>query len=339
MLGAAGDPTLAEIGPLSSNYFSFTFSVKAMTTSGPRDAFVKIPKFDMRGLVPRILPISSADRRMGQEEEASLRLLGQKWSGAELEVRWVDLIGVIPEYNAIVTGRVFADEAVSVFRRWDLRRRFGLRQDAKRLQGAMARIGEALGHFHQSDPRESVCRLSEMMPKFEFYCREITGRAESPWPGRILEKLQAMGDSEFPSLEVTTLKGLDIRNVLIDPQGRCHFLDPGKMKPACREADLARFIATYRLLHWGSVRLALLREPDRRAELEFLRAYGVGQPPVSRRLLNLYLIKEELKHWHNILDYVRRCDWPPVVKRVAIFAYVNPFFCRLLRIDLSRLEE
>lgn len=339
LLGATGDTSLVEIGPLSTNYFSFTFSVKVGTSSGQRNVFVKIPKVDLRGHAPTILPISLGDQQMAQEEESSLRLLGQKWDGDDLEVRWVGLCGIIPEYNAIVTDRVFADEALSVFRRFDLRRRFGFWQDAQRLQRSMARFGTALGRFHQTNVGAAVFRLSEAMPKFEFYCQALSVSSRSAWPERILRKLQSMGDMQFASTEVPTLKGIDIRNVLIDAQDRLYLLDPGRTKFTHREADLARFLMTYRVLYWGSKLLLLVREPDPKAEAALLRAYYSNSQPASPQLLSLFLLKEQLKHWHTALDSLQRLPWPPLLKRLVAWIYVNPFYTRQVAAQFQTLTK
>src|SRR5581483_12161147 len=104
-------------------------SLEAKTASGPSHVFVKIPKLDLRRRAPAIMPIEPGDRRMAEEEEASLRLLSRKWRPDELEVRWVSLRGVIADCNAIITDRVFADPAFDIFRRLDLRRRLGLQRD------------------------------------------------------------------------------------------------------------------------------------------------------------------------------------------------------------------
>lgn len=338
MLGVLDDAQM-EIGPLSSNYYSFTFSVKALTVSGRRDVFVKIPKVDMRGLVPSILPITPEDRRMAQEEESSLTLLSQKWEGGDLKVCWANLCGTVPEYNAIVTERIFADEAFMFFRRLDLRRRFGFRQDAQRLQALMARLGATLGRFHQTNVRAKIFRLSEALPKFEFYCHELEKTTGSPWPERILQKLHSMGDAQFMATEVPTLKGIDIRNVLIDADDRLYLLDPGRIKFTHREADLARFMMTYRVLYWGSKLLLLFRQPDPKAEASFLDAYYASAPSPCPQLLDLFLLKEQLKHWHTALDSLRRLPWSPAIKGLVARIYVNPFYTRQVAAKFQSLMK
>jgi len=328
ILGAVGD---VEISPLSTHNFSFTFSVKAGTPSGLRHVFVKIPKTDLRSRQPTILPITSGDRRMAQEEESSLRLLGEKWEGNDLQVYWVKLRGTIADDNAIVTDRVFADPGFSAFRRLDLLRRLGFRQKGQRLCRLMGRLGTAFGRFHQANAKATVFRLSKMIPKLEFYCQKLASATGSPWPERVLKMVRPMGGMEFESIEVPTLKGIDMRNVLIDAQDSLYLLDPGKTKLAPREAALARFMMTYRILYWGSNLLLLVRTPDPKAEESFLSAYYAGGESRGGRLLDLYLLKEQLKHWHTALDSLRLRAWSPAATRLAADIYVNPFYTRQIR--------
>lgn len=338
-LGVASDPALIKIGPLTQNYFSFTFSVEAESASGPRSVFVKIPKTDMRGRVAAILPVTSDDRRLAEEEASSLTLLGQKWSGADLAVRWVNLRGMVPEYNAIVTDRIYAAEALPVFRRFDLCRRTGVQGAGRRLDRSMARMGAALGRFHAANARTKVFRLSEALPKLEFYCRELSACSGSRLPMRVIRELKSMRDLEFGGVEAPSLKGLDVRNMLIDEKDSLYLLDPGKTKRTFREADIARFIMTLRILYWGSARLLLLREPDPRAEEAFLGAYYADSKPASPFLLRFFILKEYLKHWHTALDSLQRRAWPPTIKRLAVGLYVNPFYARQIAAQLKSIIE
>lgn len=322
-------------GALSTNHFSFTFPVEVMTDSGSQGVFVKIPKADLRVFTPTIFPISDADRFLAEEEENSLRTLAKHWRADDLDVRWVTLRDVLPEYNAIITDRVTGDEAFQVFRGMDLRQRFGLANSGRRLRRAMERIGEALRRFHQQRSTEKIFHFSEMMPKIEYYCLELAAATNNPLPKRTLKALRQFSSWECDALETPTLKGLDIRNVLIDKQDRIFLLDPGKTKMTFREADLARFLMTYRILYWGSLQLLLLRSPDPEAEKAFLRAYYASDdvPP----LLRFYLIKEQLKHWHTAVDSLQRLPWPGIVKEWVAYAYVNPFYSRLLVTELEGL--
>ncbi|MBI5630399.1 MAG: hypothetical protein HY921_05895 [Elusimicrobia bacterium] len=334
VLGAEAGAGDVEIGPLEANYFSFTFRVKAAARSGPRDVFVKIPKTDVRG-TPEILPITPEDRRMAQEEERSLRLLERGWNG-DWQVRWVKIRGVVPEYNAIVTDRVRGDDATAVFRRLDIRRRLGFHGEGERLRGLMSRLGAALGRFHRSNYSDGVFLLSDEMPKLERYCEDLSSDTGSPLLMRVLKKLRSMNGFERPSGKVPTLKGLDVRNVLVGSGDALFLLDPGKMKIAYREADLARFLTTYRILYWGSKSLPVLREPDRGAEEAFLSAYYAQSRAGCPQLFKLFLLKEQLKHWRTALDSLRRRRWAPWVKAMAARVYVTPFYSRQISLQLEQ---
>lgn len=328
MIGVLDSSALVKIGPLTINTFSLTFSVYLSTSSRKINVFIKIPKGDMRSRIKSILPITIEDRELALNEESSLRLLDQKWHADDLDVRWVKLYGTVPEFNALITERIFADEAFMVFRRFDFRRRLGFRKDAQRLQSSMARLGAALGRFHYANSRPVVFRLSEELPKLAVYCREITAATGSIWPERVLSKLQSMSNMEVGGVEVPTLKGLDIRNVLIDKQDRLYLLDPGRMKKTHLEADLARFLMTYRIIYWGSKFLLLFREPDAKAEIAFLESYYLNNRPSSHWLLSFFLLKEQLKHWHTSLDSLQKRPWPSPLKRIMAIIYVNPFYIR-----------
>lgn len=69
----------------------------------------------------------------------------------------------------------------------------------------------------------------------------------------IVKRLARLKDYTVNAHSTRTLKGLDIRNILIDKGGLLRILDPGKMKRDCIEADLARFLVTCRILYWGSM--------------------------------------------------------------------------------------
>lgn len=318
----------ASAGSLAVNYFSLTFPVDVVVAGGTRRAYVKIPKEDLRGGGGRILPISAADRRMAEDEASSLRVLAAEWQGDDLGVSWVRLCAALPEYNAIVTHRVEAADATTEFRRLDLRRRLGVRRAAERLRSALARLGTALGRFHRRHAHKTTFRAAAELAKLERYIRQIEA---NPY-GTQARAFGTLRDSfprlEFDAIEVQTLKGIDVRNVLIGAQDRLWLLDPGRMKPACREADLARFLMTYRILYWGSPMFLLGLRPDPVAEAAFLDAYHSTCPPAMPRLLGYFLVKEQLKHWHTAIYSLQLLPWPAAFKRLVAAMYVNPYYRR-----------
>ena len=325
------------IGSLRTNYFSFTFSVDRVTREGCSGVFVKIPKVDLRCADPTIFPILPEDRSMAEEEVRSLRILGDSWRADDLRVRWVALREYLPEYNAIVTDRVCAGEAFRVFRRLDLRRRLGVARDSYWLRDIMARMGTALARFHQRNAKKTRFRAADEIPKLERYCRDLSLLSRSALPDRVANAIRGVASYETDGLQVTTLKGIDIRNVLLDEKYSVFLLDPGRMKTAFREADLARFLMTYRILFWGSPLFALGIRPDAGAEAAFLEAYYANSEPASKWLLSFFLLKEQLKHWHTAFDSLNKKPWPAAARRLIAMVYIEPFYIRQLTNELRQL--
>ena len=335
--GLPFDMSNAAIGPLVTNYFSFIFSIEANTRGNTQKVFVKIPKEDLRQRSKSILPISPPDRRMAEDEVESLSMLADQWHSEDMSVSWVRLRNYFPQYNAIVTDAAAGMDAFSVFRRLDLRRLCGSKRDGIRLRAAMKRLGAALGRFHQGHARNAVFQVDKAMPKLARYCHELGESVGSPMPGHVIQALKSIGDLEIEAIEVPTLKGIDIRNILMDEKDRLFMFDPGRMKGICREADLARFIMTYRILYWGSGLFLLGLRPDSRSEDAFLTAYYSHGAPPSPKLLSIFLIKEQLKHWHTAMDSLCRLPWSMHLKRLVAAIYVNPFYNRQLAVELTRV--
>ena len=331
--------TTYKLGRLSENYFSFTFSVEVQKDGEKRGVYVKIPKTDMRRSNRTILPIEIEDTEMALAEQASLKYLEKNWHSDDLSLNWVNLRGFINEYNAIITDRVVADEAYSVFRQWDLKRRVGLGIYSRRLQHVMGRFGKALGRFHHKHVKPAKLNLKNEVPKFEFYFREIAQKTASTSSSLIFSRIRSLFKLNLNGLIVQTMKGIDVRNILIDHKDRLTLLDPGKFKNTFAEADLARFIMTYRILYWGSGWLLFVRQPDYKAEAAFLNEYYSVCSPASKNLLGLYLIKEQLKHWHTALDSLAKLSWHTKIKEWVARIYVNPFYERLLTLELKNLRQ
>lgn len=333
---AAGDRI--EVGPLSANYFSLTFPIDVTGACGRRGLFVKVPKADVRLSGHAILPVTDADRRMADDEVSSLRTLATEWPLDELGVRFVTIRGFHPDYNAIVTDRVYATDALDILRRFDLQRRTGREDAGRRLVGILGRVGAALGRFHERGATSAAFDASRAVPKLLRYCGELATMTRSGLPRRTAAMLSERQWRSIAGRETSTLKGIDLRNLLIDDADNVFLVDPGRMKRAFREADLARFLLTYRILYWGHWRFAAGREPDPAGEAQFLASYYANSTAASKGLLEFYLVKEVLKHWHTAHASLRLKTWPPVVKRLVAAVYIDRFYERQLGAALERLS-
>lgn len=331
------DQAIVSVGPLVTNYFSFVFPLNVSDRGRTQKVFVKIPKEDLRSGAKSIFPILPADRRLAQSEIHALQILAAQWHADDLDVSWVSLRGEVPQYNALVTDAVEADDALGMLRRWDLRRRVGSVGARRRLTSVMTRLGTALGRFHQISAKPVVFSIGPSIHKLDNYCLEIATSTRSSVLRKTMEKIHVLSSRHFNAVEVPTFKGIDIRNILMDESDRLFILDPGQLKFTCREADLARFIMTFRILHWGRPLFLLGIRPDPKAEQAFLDAYYAATSPPSPTLLGLFLIKEYLKHWHVALRSLRHFTWPQTVKRLVASLYVNRYYTDSLARELDRV--
>ena len=325
-----------DVGPLQVNYFSAVFPVTATGPEGTAGAFVKIPKCDLRRTGGDLLTFTPDDRRMAEDEFHSLETLAAEWQAPNLRVAFVRPLGFIAEANAVVTERAVAADACEVFRRWDLRRRLGSAEAAESLADALGRIGAALRRFHDRFARPGVVDREALAAKLSRYASAIAGKSGGGafWR-RVIHQIGQLERGSVEAPVVPTLKGFDVRNVLIDGHGAIFLLDPGRMKTSCPEADLARFVMTYRILHWGSPWHLLRLTPDPRAEARFLGGY-YGPDARVGNLLALQMVKEVLKHWHTARESLRMKRWPAPVARAVRTVYVDPFYRRQLETELAR---
>ena len=153
------------ISPLQPNYFSFTFSISLKNAENTKTIFIKIPKNDLRGQIPKIMPITEKDRMIAEEEIKSLKLLRKNWPADNHGTEWIKLIGEIPEYNTIITEYVLGDEAFAIFRKYDIRGRFGYKNDKNILENSMGKIGKALRNYHDTESSKTTYYISNDLVK------------------------------------------------------------------------------------------------------------------------------------------------------------------------------
>lgn len=326
-------------GELRANYFSFGMPIEASHQGRSRRVFVKVPKDDLRRRGPDVLPLSDRDRQLGDEEYRSLVFLAEHWPGADLGVSFVRPFGFLDMYNAIVTDRVEARDGCALLRRWDLARRSGHATSRRRIRDIMARLGQALRRFHDRFTDERPFDGPRLAAKLRRYAAELAGRTRQR---SLLDRVRAAADriacADLPGRETWTLKGIDIRNVFVGEDDRIVILDPGRMKRAVAEADLARFLVTYRILWWGSPLFLLGLRPDPEGETAFLRAY-YGEPDRDGLLLHAQFVKELLKHWHTAHDSLSLKLWSGAAKRMLGSAVVDSYYTRQLRRELDWLDR
>jgi hypothetical protein len=335
VLGLSGRPDL-EISPWQVLDFSSTFSIDWRLDSGRQGVFVKIPKVEISKR--QVGLVTPADRSFAAAEYDSLTRLSQAWNGADLGVGFVKPRAFLSDYNAIVTERAYARDFLTPFRRSDLCcRGQGLRA-GNEVIACLKRLGQALARYHRSCSEDGVFEVQSVRAKLQGYLSRLqelrVDRTLLIQISGVLERLQGRA---APTRLTETIKGLDVRNILIDPENRLFLLDPGRLKKDYREADLARFLVTCRILYWGSLWFFLRLTPHEAFERSFLQGY-LGGEEAGGWVLGVFTLKELLKQWlmaHVALGLKR---WPPAFKALLKRTYIDPFYRGQIGAELQKLN-
>lgn len=325
--GKAGTLSLLAVHDWAILDYSSCFSIEWKRQQSHWGVFVKIPKTDIDRQT--VLPTSEADRLLAREEFASLTYLGRQWNGSDARVDYVKPLAFFEDWNAIVTERAYAGELLGPFRRavvW----RWLSHNAGSELTDILRRIGMGLRIFHRRS------QAAEMFAVEPFEGRNVVQKVQ-----RIVGDLRAVGVSQplapasFAALRAwmtwrrdsqpaMTLKGLDVRNVLVNDEGRVWLLDPGRLKRDAPEADLARLLVTCQLMYWGTPWFSLRAQPGAQYEHAMLDGYDDGR--LDRAALRLLVVKELFKHWRQAYVALTRKRWPRSVAWTLARTYIDGFY-------------
>jgi hypothetical protein len=318
-------------GPLEIHDFSYGFRMWPRSPdTGSDGVYVKMPRHEL--LFEReqpLFPRTDTDRATGREEYDSLRFLERALVSSELDS--VRPLAFLDQHGAVVTRLVSGQDVFVKLRHWDRS------SSPKPLLDVMYTAGEGVRKYHEATPPKiGEFSPAHETPKLTEYLDDLANRGVARRKvERWKDRIQSTSVDRFPVRMVRTLKGLDLRNLIWTDDGRIVLLDPGKQKDGPAEADLARFLLTYRILYWGGLWFPLGRKPTTLGEEAFLDGYG--RTPGSR-CLDWFILKEVLKHWHMARVAVAIKSWPEMSKRGVEAIYVDPFYARELERGLTALE-
>jgi len=317
---------------LEINNFSICFGIDT-SSIGTKGVYVKIPKVDLYLKNSNIFPLTEEDKRFADQEYQSLRYLAQYWKADDLGISFIKVLGFLREYNAIVTEKIFAKDIYREFRKIDLLNKCGNNGVSDYMRDFISRFGIALSRFHNIKKQESVFEAGSLILKIEKYCGRLKSfKICNYLIDQVLIGVRKLLDYSAPTFKTITLKGLDLRNIFIDCDRHIYLLDPGAMKNDYREADLARFIVTLRLLYWGSPWFFLQFSANKTYEGNLLRGYNdTDNLKVDNKILSAYILKELLKHWHMAYVILNLKPWPLSVKRFLRYSYIDPFYNKQIK--------
>ena len=326
-----------EFGPMQINYFSVCFWLKSKINSEQKKGvYVKIPKLILFNKNNNIMPFSSEDKRLAEDEYNSLMHLSKYWPNDGSDVHFIKPLFFLKDYNAIFTKEICADHFFKLFRQSDLNDSTNNR--SKTVKNILKRLGATLSKFHETSLKECQFNIESTILKITDSCLNLKSiGVSSKYIDQLIFKLQGIRDTGLKTHYANTLKGFDIRQVFIEKHEKVYLLDPGKLKFDYVEMDLARFITTCRLLYWGSILLFLQRSPKPEYEECFIQSYYGNKKP-SSKILNLLIIKELLKHWRMAYTVTDLKSWPSPIKRLLKRYYIDPFYKGQVNSELIQLR-
>lgn len=332
--------TKIEYSPLEINDFSICIGIDVVNGQNQRGVYIKIPKCDLyKKKKTEILPITKDDKKLADEEYRSLCHLSESWDGSEVLVNFVEVIGFIERYNAIVTSKIYANYLLKVFRKSDLLEKFRICAYNDKMHSVMQRLGTALKRFHLKYMKNTKFCADNAINKTIHYCSKIKYFGVNKlYVDSIMNRILKFSGYSETTQTTKTLKGLDIRNLFIDQQEAIFILDPGKMKDDFKEADLARLIVTCKIVYWGSLYLFLRLVPDSSYEDNFFTGYYGSDVLKNNKILRILIVKELVKHWYLAHVALQLKTWPNPLKKMLRIWYIDSFYKRQLEIEIRKLE-
>jgi len=318
--------------------FSYGFRMSSRNETQADAVYVKLPRHDLLFCRDRpLFPRTAQDCATGAKEFESLSFL--KEILADETVRFVEPRLHLIEEGAVVTTLASSQDAFHDIRRWDRATAGGSTGAMKALDQWLGGLGHSLRIFHEETDRgEGEVNLDIERSKILGYIAEL-GRYEVSAKRRTnwMERIQGLPAGLERARLSLSLKGIDVRNLVWNGRGRMVVLDPGAMKPATPEADLARFLLTLKILYWGDLSFAFGRRPGPATARAFLRGYGPWRE--SSRLNAWLKLKEVLKHWRMAWVAIELKSWPGFVKQIVGRTYVDPFYTEELEAALQCFDS
>jgi len=327
---------IIKFGPLEVNCFSICFWIDVEGPRGEDSIYVKVPKIIFYDEAKTDLgEITEEDRLLAVNEFNSLAYLADHWDQS-LGVNFVECLGFIKNHNAIITKRIKADFFFVQFRRYDS---FGRPRSSigDPVVSGLKRFASSLRIFHAKQTEAAVFSGNDLALKFDKYLDVLRGYDVNPrYLDSIRKYLLEYDGYSCNAFKVINFKGIDIRQIFTD-SGFLSIIDPGKMSVSFSEAGIARFIVTCRILYWGSPAIILGACPSASYENTFLDEY-YGSMRASNKTLELFIMKEILKHWVMAHKSLQKRNWNTFVKLLLKKVYIDRFYYRLVAQEISRLK-
>ncbi len=307
-------------GSIETDYWSFTLPLLA--DGGRPLFFMKIPKSDIRLTRIRTAVYDQASCLEARTEYESLAQLSEFAESAYLPA--IKPVLFLANYNAIITEFTRGSQ---LFERC---RAAALWPHTKKgpTLAILAGAGAWLRRFHDATASPGTnlshdrAALAECIDTLTALASRVIMRKQHR---ELLSKLKTVGVPPDSGNPVISIPGFEVRNLLISDRGPTP-LDPGRLAPAPRAADLAHFRVSLDMLFWGTPWFIVGVGAPKVQIDAFLSGYNESRFGSSARD-RLFLAREWIRLWssgHLILEQAKR--YPAGLRWLAAREYVDRRF-------------
>lgn len=307
--------------------YSSVFSIENIDSKG---IFVKVPKSNVE--YDGVIPLLDKDIQMGKDEYDSLSYLSEKWMG---NVRFVKALEYYPKYNAIITEKVYGYDLFLLLKKNDLWGRL-VPSKLKKNNEIFSLIKKSLDDYHIASLAHENFRVKSDLDKIIRMTNKLSPYIKRKYYYTLLDKISKYEDNGRVLQYCQSLKGLDIRNFLIDNKDRITILDPGKRKSEPRVANISRLFVTCQIMYWGSMWFFLRLSPSGVSLKSLLDRSNLNNDEI--RILNLLIIKEYLKHWIMANNALDKKKWAFFIKFFLQRFYIGAFYNKIIKLHLKELN-
>jgi len=317
-----------SFGKISFHHYSITFPCTLLKSGSEIRGYGKIPKSDPSKR--SVTQLNEADRVLAKNEYTSLEYLRDHWPGSKFGVNFATPLAFVESSNLLVTEELPGEHLHAQMRRRLLKKKLSFGSvGGDPLVPCFARIGKALGAFHREHRAPKNAIAASVADKLI-----STSKAIHRQTGIDLALVvnACIGEDVLEILNNTqakTMKGFDIRNIIVDGRECINIIDPGKIKVDTALADVARFIVTIRLVFWGSWYCPLIVSEVDEYEDAFIDAWQ-SESGLATDGLSILVIKEVLRYWLIGLDAAARYAPNTLLESALKKYYVNRVFLRML---------
>jgi len=317
-----------SFGKISFHHYSITFPCTLLKSGSEIRGYGKIPKSDPSKR--SVTQLNEADRVLAKNEYTSLEYLRDHWPGSKFGVNFVTPLAFVESSNLLITEELPGEHLHAQMRRRLLKKKLSFGSvGGDPLVPCFARIGKALGAFHREHRAPKNAIAASVADKLI-----STSKAIHRQTGIDLALVvnACIGEDVLEILNNTqakTMKGFDIRNIIVDGRECINIIDPGKIKVDTALADVARFIVTIRLVFWGSWYCPLIVSEVDEYEDAFIDAWR-SESGLATDGLSILVIKEVLRYWLIGLDAAARYAPNTLLESALKRYYVNRVFLRML---------